>query len=386
MNRTVRALAAWTSLLCMACASAPVRDLAPGEKPPIDSDEAGLWMMMDKIEANLNSSGRLETDPELNRTVRGILCRLAPEQCADIRVYIVSTPHFNATMAPNGSMQVWTGLMLRAQNEDQLAFVIGHELGHFQKRHALTRWRTARDTSGVMAFLTIIAAGAGVGFVGPLAQLAALSAIYAYSRDQEREADEVGFRLMARAGYDPGEAARIWKNLVAEREAYRKPDEVVFFATHPSPPERIETLEKLAGQVPPPAAAAKPDRSRYAERIAPFRAAWLQEELRKGEYAATLVMLEQLSAAGAAPAELEYFRAEVFRLRDAEGDAPKAAAAYERAIALGGAPAAAHRSLGLVYRKRGDTVRARACFEAYLKQAPDAGDAKMITRYLEEMK
>lgn len=386
MNRTLQAIAAWASLVCMACVSAPVPDLSPGEKPPLESDEAGLWMMMDKIEANLKSSGRLEADPELNRAVRAIVCRLAPEQCADIRVYIVSTPHFNATMAPNGSMQIWTGLMLRAQNEDQLAFVIGHELGHFQKRHALTRWRTARDTSGVMAFLTLVTAGAGVGFVGPLAQLAALSAIYAYSRDQEREADEVGFHLMARAGYDPREAARIWKNLVAEREAYRKPEEIVFFATHPSPPERIAALEKLAGQAPSAAAVSLSDRGRYAERIAPFRAAWLKEELRKGEYAATLVMLDQLSAAGAAPAELEYFRAEVFRLRDADGDAQKAAAGYERAIALGSAPAEAHRSLGLVYRKRGDTLRARACFATYLQQAPNAGDAKMITRYLEEMK
>lgn len=384
MNRGARLLTPWVVLLCAACASAPVRELQPGERPPIESDEAGLWMMMDRVEANLQSSGRLETDPGLNDYLRGIVCRLAPEQCADIRLYIVATPHFNATMAPNGAMQVWTGLLLRAQNEDQLAFVIGHEIGHFQKRHALTRWRTARDTSGVMAFLSLIAAGAGVGFVGPLAQLAALSAIYGYSRDQEREADEAGFLSMTRAGYDPREAARIWKNLMAEQAAHRKPQEVVFFATHPSPPERIEALEKMAGRVSPPAA---DDRGRYVAAIAPFRAAWLKEELRKGEYAASLVVLDQLAAAGSGvPAELEFFRAEVFRLRDAEGDAAAAVAAYEKAIAAGGAPVEAHRALGLVHRKRGDRARAAACFANYLRLAPDAEDAKMITRYLEELR
>jgi predicted Zn-dependent protease len=289
-------------------------------------------------------------------------------------------------MAPNGAMQVWSGLLLRAQNEAQLAFVIGHELGHFQKRHALTRWRTARDTSSAMAFLTIVAAGAGVGFVGSLAQLAALSAMFAYSRDQEREADEVGFRLMERAQYDPREAARIWRNLVEESRAYRKPEEVVFFATHPSTQERIETLEKLAEKATPAAAAGARHRDRYAAQVGRFRPAWIQEEIRKGEYKAELIMLDQLAADGALPGGVDYFKAEVYRARDADGDPALAAAAYERAIACGAAPAAAHRSLGMLYRKAGNTDRAMACFERYLRQAPDAGDAKMIRSYLEEMR
>ena len=120
-------------------------------------------MYMNDIEENLKTSGRIENDPGLNAYVRQIICNLVPDQCSDIRLYIVQTPHFNASMAPNGFMQIWTGLMLRAQNEAQLAYVLGHEIGHYQKRHSLKQWRSVRDTSSVLIFLQLTAAGAGVG-------------------------------------------------------------------------------------------------------------------------------------------------------------------------------------------------------------------------------
>jgi tetratricopeptide (TPR) repeat protein len=161
---------------------------------------------------------------------------------------------------------------------------------------------------------------------------------------------------------------------------------VVFFATHPSTQERIETLEKLADQAAAAAPAGSGQRERYAAAVGGFRPAWIQEEIRKGEYQAELVMLDQLAAGGILPAETEYYKAEIYRIRNADGDSALAAAAYERAIGTGKAPAAAHRSLGLIYRKAGDTARARSCFERYLQAAPDAGDAKMIKSYLEEMK
>jgi predicted Zn-dependent protease len=131
-------------LTCLSCATTQVQDIKPGEKPALESDEAGLWMMMDEVETNLKTSGRVEHDPDLNDYVNKILCKLQPDYCNDIRYVIVQTPHFNASMAPNGFMQVWTGLMLRAQNEAQLAYVLGHEMGHYQRRHSLKQWRTRR--------------------------------------------------------------------------------------------------------------------------------------------------------------------------------------------------------------------------------------------------
>ena len=65
-------------------------------------------------------------------------------------------------MAPNGMMVVWTGLLLRAQNEAQLAAVIGHEAGHYIKRHSLKTWLDAKARTDLMAFLSIGLAVGGV--------------------------------------------------------------------------------------------------------------------------------------------------------------------------------------------------------------------------------
>lgn len=77
-------------------------------------------------------------------------------------------------MAPNGYMEIWTGLMLRAQNEAQLAYVIGHEIGHYQERHSLERWRAVRNTTTALAFVRIAASAAGTGYAGDIATFAAL--------------------------------------------------------------------------------------------------------------------------------------------------------------------------------------------------------------------
>ena len=90
-------------------------DLAPGQRPSPGSDEAGLWMQVERAEEALHTSGRVVTDPALTSYVRDVVCRVAGPLCQDIRVYVLQSPGFNASMAPNGAMQVWTGLLLRAE-------------------------------------------------------------------------------------------------------------------------------------------------------------------------------------------------------------------------------------------------------------------------------
>ena len=107
----------WLVLLVLAsCATAPSADLAPGEKPARGSTEANLWMVMDRVETQLEASGQVVGDPALDAYLVALVCRLEPERCRNIRIYVVDVPHFNASMAPNGVMQVWTGLLLRTDN------------------------------------------------------------------------------------------------------------------------------------------------------------------------------------------------------------------------------------------------------------------------------
>ena len=373
------------NLLLAACATAPLPDVEPGTQPALDSDEAGLWMFMDGVEQGLRTSGRTITDPELNRYVHGIICRLAPAHCPDLRVYIVETPHFNAAMAPNGFMQVWTGLMLRAQNEAQLAYVLGHEIAHYQRRHTVQQWRVIRNTTSALAFMQLATAAAGHGYAGDIAQYVALAGIMAYSRDMERESDDIGIDLLAKAGYDPREASRIWKALEAEREAAEDPEAFIFFATHPSTKERIGTLETRAEQLVQTQGAGERRQTAYLDATRNFRAVWLRDEIRKRDFAASEVVLDHLATGGDRPAEVHYFRGELHRLRGDDDDLEKALECYGQAADFEDVSPVVYRDMGLVHWKLGHEDQARENLEEYLERAPQASDHAMIRAYLLEL-
>jgi len=242
----------------MGCAAtnAPEGKVSPGFRPLLDSAEGGLWHTMDKAEADLRASRALVRDEPVNGYIHEIVCRLAADHCRDIRIYLVRNPVFNATAAPNGMLQVWSGLLLRTQNEAQFAAVVGHELGHYLQRHSLQRLRDVEAKANLASFLTV-----GFGAAGAVASLPLLASVYGFSRDQEREADAIGFELMTDAGYRPMEAARMWDQFIAEEKADKYRDHPsFFFSTHPASEERATTLRAKANEV----GAARGDT--YAER------------------------------------------------------------------------------------------------------------------------
>jgi len=382
----VRAGRALALLVLVSCASRPVADKEPGKRPDLSTDEAGLWMQVDRIEADLQTSGKVVDHAALHGYVRSILDRLAPDYAREIRLYIVRAPDFNATMAPNGAMTVWTGLLLRAANESQLAFVLGHELSHYSRRHSLQRWRDIRAKSGGLAFVQVGTAMAGVGYVGAAATVVALGRIYAFSRDNEREADDLGLGRMVAAGYDGREAARIWQALTEEFEAGDEKEPPLFFATHPSKAERVATLTALAAQAAPGPRPAPPSDGRYLDVMAPHWETWLREELAQRRFDRTRVVLDRLAATGRSPGLVAFIRGEALRRRGEEGDLAGAADAYEAALGAGGAPVDTHRSLGIVSLALKRDARARDAFASYLRAAPRAPDRKMVESYLERLR
>jgi predicted Zn-dependent protease len=359
-------------------------DLRPGIRPALFSDEAGLWMMVDKVEDQLKTSGNLVRDEKINQYVRRLVCKLAGPHCKDIRTYVVRVPAFNASMMPNGVMQVWTGLILRARNEAQLAAVLGHEIGHYLRRHSLQRMRDARAATDFLIFFQMAAAYAGVPSAGNLAELLALGSIMAFSRENERESDKFGHRFLVENGYDPREAAKIWEQLIRENKASEEFQfRSLFFATHPPPEERTETLMRLAnksiGDGPP----GETGRKGFLEVFRHHRESYLRDDLRLGRFSKSLELLKMLEEDGENVAEVKYFEGEVYRLRKKDKDLDKALKAYQVALKVGAPPPEIHRSLGLVYTKLKKTEKARASFTRYLELLPDAPDNMMI-RYLIE--
>ena len=380
----VKPLVVLIPLLAAACATEPLQDLEPGERPAIETDEAGLWMQSDRLEERARTSGKVVRDPELNAYLRGILCKLAAGHCNEIRLYVIRHANFNASMAPNGAMFVWTGLMLRTENEAQLAYVLGHELAHYLSRHTVQRWRDIRATTDALVFFQIATAVVGLGLVGTVAQFAALGSIMSFSRDQERESDDLGLKMLRNAGYDPREAAKIWDLLILEKEVAEDPKKLIFFSTHPAAEERSETLAKMAEDF--DGGAATLGREPFVAVTSRFRGQWLLDELRQRDYGRMEVLLGHMLESGPAPAELHFFRGESFRLRGEEEDNELAVAAYEDALELESPPPETYRSLGLVYWEMERPGDARSAFESYLRENPAAEDRAMIESYIQQIK
>jgi predicted Zn-dependent protease len=195
-------------------------------------------------------------DPELTEYVVEIGQRLAAQSARselEWHFNIVEMNDPNAFALPGGFVYVSRGLVALVNSEDELANVIGHEIGHVSARHSVSR-----QTRGVMVAPVQIAAGLGgwaASIVSPrlgqviagTGQLPGALALAQYSRGQERHADKLGQRYVADAGWNPEGMSTFMTALSREAAlAGNDPDRVSFFDSHPPSPERSEETAKTA--------------------------------------------------------------------------------------------------------------------------------------------
>ena len=333
--------------------------------------------MMDREETRLRRSPFVLRQKSLNQYVQDLVCRLAGDHCPDVRTYVVRTPLFNASMAPNGMMQVWSGLLLRVENEAQLAAVLGHEIGHYLERHSLERLRDAKSRAAFGQFLGMF------GAVGSLGQLGLLAGAFSFSREHETRADRLGMQIIQRAGYDGRQAALVWDNLLGELKVRGGEDagrRSPMMATHPPPETRRDDLLQLAG-----GAGGKTGVHEFNAVMAPHRFDWLQDEIKRGQFEESLALFNRLLKQADNDAQLLYARGETYRLRAGPDDEAHAFQDLTLASQQAQAPALAYRSLGLLHKQRSDKPAAVRAFEHYLNMAPDASDANLIKTYLTEL-
>lgn len=193
----------------------------------------------------------------------------------------------------------------------------------------------------------------------------------AYGREQEREADRIGVELMAKAGYAPIEAARVWSQLLEEAKAEDSIERSVLFATHPPAEEREQLLIEAVARTSGGRVAA----DTYRQMLAPHRTAFLRDEILRGRYGETLVLLERMPQDG----EVLFYKGEAHRMRENFKDA---IAAYGAAEGLENAPAELYRSLGLVLLRLGERAQAGKNLARYLELKPNAPDAELVRAYL----
>src|SRR5262245_36119995 len=226
------------ALAVAACAQAPVTGRNQLILLP-ESQDADMGL---QAYQQIKQEEKISNNAGLNQRVQTVGRRIAavsghPEW--DWQFTLFENPEPNAFALPGGKVGVYTGLFKVAQNDAQLAAVMGHEVGHAIARHGAERM-----SQGILAQIGGVAVGAATGsqaIVDVYSQAATLGVILPYSRGQESEADEIGLMLMAEAGYDPREAVKLWQNFAA-LGGERPPE---FLSTHPSEGTRIERLQAL---------------------------------------------------------------------------------------------------------------------------------------------
>ena len=178
-------------------------------------------------------------------------------------VQVINDPKtVNAFCMAGGKMAIYTGMFEQLKiTDDELAQVMGHEIAHALLDHTRERMSIARSTSLGVSLLGA-ATGVGGGLGGQAMDMAAQVAItLPNSREGESEADGVGTRLAARAGYDPRAAVTLWEKMA---KLGKGPAE--FLSTHPSPENRAAKLKELGAKLEPEYLAAKaapPEPQRY---------------------------------------------------------------------------------------------------------------------------
>jgi predicted Zn-dependent protease len=233
-------------LLCLglatlvACATSPL-----GRNQLILFPDAEMAQMGAAAFQQIQSETPVSEDAATNRYVQcvteHILRAMPGGNPAAWEVKVFAQDAANAFALPGRKIGVYTGLLDVAENQDQLATVIGHEIAHVLANHSNERVSTNFVTQSGLQ-LAQVAAGVDTpmkrelfGLLGVGAQVGVL---LPFSRTQEAEADLVGLELMARAGFDPRASVRLWQNMQAQ--GGEAPPE--FLSTHPSSGRRISEL------------------------------------------------------------------------------------------------------------------------------------------------
>jgi predicted Zn-dependent protease len=371
---------AWAALglaSLVGCAGQPVK---PFEKPQevkhISEEESRLWTEARGVDNAIRNSGQLYQDQQLEQYLQRIVSRLYPGFQQTIHVHVVRSPMLNAFALPNGSIYFNMGLLARMEDEAQLATVLGHETAHFILKHALEQRRQIKHAS---------AAAIGVAIVGvPFADLVAISSVYGYSRDLERQADAFGFEHLKTAGYDVHESVKVFEILAAEAKALDE-KHPVFFASHPKLEERIQSFDELIATS--KQSGGRVGRDTYLRETSDIKLASLEADLSMDRYKSLILVLESDTAAArfAAPHRY-YFLAEAYRRRNEQGDVKRAEAAYRMSLQEEPLFAPAYRGFGFLYVKLNDLGKARPLLEKYLELAPNAKDRAYVEYYLKKPK
>jgi beta-barrel assembly-enhancing protease len=185
--------------------------------------------------------------------------------------HALNAPYVNAYAFPGGTIGITRGILLRLDNEAELASLIGHEAGHVSARHTSQRMTRGLLASVVLSGASVIAGSQMGDLVAGLGGIGAGALLAGYSRNQEREADDLGLAYMAGARYNPEGFVGLM-NMLNEMSGKNQSSMAVLFSTHPMSSERYRTaIDTVAAKYAPQRKTDPIFRERYMDNTAGLR-------------------------------------------------------------------------------------------------------------------
>lgn len=229
-------------IVAVACTTSPTGRRQLHLFPQSQMNEMGAAAFL-----QMQSEVPVTKDPVVNRYVDCVASAMTSQLKGgrSWEVLVFKDDTANAFALPGGKIGVHTGLLKVAKNQDQLAAVIGHEIGHVLADHSNERVSTSFATNAGLQVIAALTGGGGsaeqqlaMGLLGVGAQYGIL---LPFSRTQESEADVIGLQLMAQAGFDPRASVALWENMDKAGGGGEPPE---FLSTHPSHGTRIKGLQR----------------------------------------------------------------------------------------------------------------------------------------------
>jgi beta-barrel assembly-enhancing protease len=201
----------------------------------------------------INAQLPIVQDPELNRYINVLgdsIARLTSRGNLDWRFFIVDSKEVNAFAVPGGFIYINRGLIERTDRMDEVAGVLGHEIGHVVRRHTVQQMEKAQGANIGVTLACVLTSVCNSQIAGAAINIAGGAVFARFSRQDELEADNEGINNVVRAGINPQGIVTMFQKLIAERRS--RPGGVeAWFRTHPLEEDRRAAVQARINQIPP---------------------------------------------------------------------------------------------------------------------------------------
>ena len=201
----------------------------------------------------INAQLPIVQDPEVNRYINVLgdsISRLTSRSDLDWHFFIVDSKEVNAFAVPGGFVYVNRGLIERADKMDEVAGVLGHEIGHVVRRHTVKQMEKAQGANIGITLACVLTGVCNSQVAGAAIQIGGGALFARFTRQDEAEADQEGFNNVVRAGISPEGMVSMFRKLLDERKS-RPAGVEAWFITHPLEEDRIAAIQARMNQLPP---------------------------------------------------------------------------------------------------------------------------------------